>query len=401
MNILVIGNGFDLAHGLPTTYADFMGFIEYFNIFYDSDAININRTKYAEDFKKLNEKVQQYLLSEKVTDRKGVLVKELYSISSKNIWIKHFKKCIDNNMLKGDNWIDFECEILEVVKSLECLQNGVKESLKTHKKIKDVVNDIQLLNRGKEFVEFMNENKVGIVQSDFNYSDFCNDIAKKAIDSLNNELNELIRCLEIYLEDVVGTINIEKQLCDITEIKSIDKLISFNYTDTFNKKYSRYQGVEADYIHGRVNISRGIENNNMVLGIDEYLQGNKKREELDFIQFKKYFQRIYKKTGCKYKHWLANAKKIQTQMYPNGMDRNSPSGYVNNIYIYGHSLDVTDKDILRELILFPNTQVNIFYYNKDDYAQKIRNMVALIDQDELIDRVYGEKPQIVFREIQK
>ena len=25
MNILVIGNGFDLAHGLPTKYTDFLG----------------------------------------------------------------------------------------------------------------------------------------------------------------------------------------------------------------------------------------------------------------------------------------------------------------------------------------------------------------------------------------
>lgn len=28
MNILVIGNGFDLAHGLPTTYQDFLKFTD-------------------------------------------------------------------------------------------------------------------------------------------------------------------------------------------------------------------------------------------------------------------------------------------------------------------------------------------------------------------------------------
>lgn len=28
MNILLIGNGFDLAHGLPTKYADFIDWIE-------------------------------------------------------------------------------------------------------------------------------------------------------------------------------------------------------------------------------------------------------------------------------------------------------------------------------------------------------------------------------------
>lgn len=28
MNILVIGNGFDLAHGLPTKYADFLEWVK-------------------------------------------------------------------------------------------------------------------------------------------------------------------------------------------------------------------------------------------------------------------------------------------------------------------------------------------------------------------------------------
>ena len=28
MSILVIGNGFDIAHGLPTRYADFLNFLE-------------------------------------------------------------------------------------------------------------------------------------------------------------------------------------------------------------------------------------------------------------------------------------------------------------------------------------------------------------------------------------
>ena len=28
MNILIVGNGFDLAHGLPTKYGDFLKFVE-------------------------------------------------------------------------------------------------------------------------------------------------------------------------------------------------------------------------------------------------------------------------------------------------------------------------------------------------------------------------------------
>ena len=36
MNILVIGNGFDLAHGLPTTYGDFLKYVAAFNRVKDS-----------------------------------------------------------------------------------------------------------------------------------------------------------------------------------------------------------------------------------------------------------------------------------------------------------------------------------------------------------------------------
>lgn len=32
MNILLIGNGFDLAHGLPTKYTDFLEFVKMIKI---------------------------------------------------------------------------------------------------------------------------------------------------------------------------------------------------------------------------------------------------------------------------------------------------------------------------------------------------------------------------------
>ena len=37
MNILVLGNGFDLAHGLPTAYPDFLGFCRMIKAVYATD----------------------------------------------------------------------------------------------------------------------------------------------------------------------------------------------------------------------------------------------------------------------------------------------------------------------------------------------------------------------------
>lgn len=38
----------------------------------------------------------------------------------------------------------------------------------------------------------------------------------------------------------------------------------------------------------------------MVLYIDKYLPKKRKDKDVNFIAFKKYYQRIYKRTGCEY-----------------------------------------------------------------------------------------------------
>ena len=65
-----------------------------------------------------------------------------------------------------------------------------------------------------------------------------------------------------------------------------------------------------------------------MLGIDEYLTGERKDQDNEYIEFKKFYQRIFKRTGCRYLTWLKQSQEERL-----------------NIYIFGHSLDVTDKDI--------------------------------------------------------
>lgn len=242
-----------------------------------------------------------------------------------------------------------------------------------------------------------------IVDSKINYTDlenhfFCKSNSKRIISELNNELNNLIRCLEIYLDYVVReNVKISKRLYNIEKIDKIDKLMSFNYTSTFKYIYDVKEQTEYDYIHGVADKNKDIEINNMVLGIDEYLGEKNKDIELDFIQFKKYYQRIYKNTGCEYKKWI---EKIEEDNYIFGKMISSGE-FLNKIYFYGHSLDITDKDILQELILLPKSQITIFYYSKNDYAQKISNLVGLTGQDYLYSNVHGSNPKIVFEEITK
>ena len=50
MTILVIGNGFDLAHHLPTQYCDFLNFIKAFN--------NPGNDDYSSFIKEIKEKIR-------------------------------------------------------------------------------------------------------------------------------------------------------------------------------------------------------------------------------------------------------------------------------------------------------------------------------------------------------
>lgn len=63
MNIIIIGNGFDLAHQLPTKYTDFLNFMKFINRienFNDTfEKFTIDNDKYK--FSELNVDIQKYI----------------------------------------------------------------------------------------------------------------------------------------------------------------------------------------------------------------------------------------------------------------------------------------------------------------------------------------------------
>ncbi|MDM0787963.1 AbiH family protein [Clostridium perfringens] len=393
MNILVVGNGFDLAHGFPTKYWDFMMFIKSFK---EMEHLSKDKLLKLPEFKRLNVDVQNYLAKDEVfnKDNRSDIVKELSKLISNNVWIEYFNSKIQGYENKG--WIDFESEISDVIQALDYYIEFSKYKLKNNK------TDFEKIDNTKkvlmiEFLDcFKKTNKLEQGKTDIDY--FYGDSLKEFIGELNNDLNKLIRCLEIYIGEVAEKVS----ECNVfTKIQSldIDKLISFNYTNTYKNLYDfNSNKIEYDYLHGKADVNRDIKENNMVLGIDEYLNEEDRNNKLELVEFKKYFQRIYKKTGCKHKEWLESASKSQKNQ---GDDFLREGIFLNNIYIYGHSLDVTDKDILEDLLSLPYTQTTIFYLDKRDYAQKISNMIKIIGQDELTNSVYGRNPRIVFKEIEK
>lgn len=143
------------------------------------------------------------------------------------------------------------------------------------------------------------------------------------------------------------------------QIKAINPVyvISFNYTDTY-----KLYGIASDdvfHVHG------SLEKDNMVLGYDDDCP-----EELEFIYFKKYFQRIQKLTG------YINREKFDTTDEYGLTFSNAVI-----IHFYGHSMDKTDGDIIRELKRNSRGFV-VYTYNQEDYEQKVINLIDVFGKEE-------------------
>lgn len=66
----------------------------------------------------------------------------------------------------------------------------------------------------------------------------------------------------------------------------------------------------------------------------------------------------------------------------------------HTVYIFGHSLDVTDKDILKLFICNDNVDTKIYYYRKNEDDKEalgkiIQNLIKIMGQKELIRRTGG------------
>ena len=122
MNILVIGNGFDIAHGLPTGYKDFLLFVSIFQ--------NLSSNVVFAPSCEKEEKMLVFLktLKEKSAnhDESATAIwNELNKLIDKNIWVSYFQK-----INAKERWVDFEQEISKVIQALDGARKLVEEKVK-------------------------------------------------------------------------------------------------------------------------------------------------------------------------------------------------------------------------------------------------------------------------------
>lgn len=285
----------------------------------------------------------------------------------------------------GKDWVDFESEILRVVKKVEKeeMYKSVKSFFsQTIKQRKTIDKDENKLVEFRKMMERIN-------LKDKKQPDFFD---------LRNELVEDLNELQLLLDKYLGYVLSKSEISPLDNIKQFkpDAVLSFNYTDTYRKVYDQEGKIKYDYIHGEITEFGQNPEGRIVLGINEYLDDKEKNNCLEYIEFRKYFQRIFKGTGSEYKDWLDEINQKTEENYqrkeslrgkrPQFVSEMESYPETNQVIFYGHSLDVTDKDILSEIILTENVRCQFYYHDKTSLRSQITNLVKIIGQDELIKR---------------
>lgn len=348
MNILIIGNGFDIAHKLPTKYAEFLhvcSIAKKAEVTWINHHPSVSIKNLKESEKKEVEDVS-VLMGETLWD-------EFTKLLRNNFWISHFQM---RKEVIGENWINFEDEIKSVL-----------ESLYTNIDMMSDKNEVIQLEKiaNLEIIQFCKNNN--LQKNNQTYRDLY--------EKLMYEQRKVARILEIYMDGYINRKEIK--LIPYIKKKNINKVLSFNYTDIYSEKYDAT--IDCCYIHGRADVRKERKKCDLVLGFDDhYVKEAKVIPEL--IPFEKYYQRIVNETDNQYFEWLKEM---------NSSDNNS-------IVVFGHSFGQADGDILRDFFMHEKAKVTIFYYNEFDRAEKIKNLAVILGPDNLIKSTGGSEPKIVF-----
>ncbi len=362
---MLLGNGFDLYYKLPTKYDNFLHVVNFL--------IN-NRSK---TFESIGDVFSQtslqtasgfiaccYNAHQKTFDATQLSeddISEIINLTCNNLWFSYLNKVFNKDV----GWIDFEKEIGYVLK---CFQKAFEKSTFVHFKTEEkyVQYVIELFGF---YIDKIASKKVPTIGAYKVNVDYClempigsgNNIVntEKVVDKLYNELLDLAKALKLYLkcfvENAYELLKNDGTCSRLEFLSHIEKTITFNYTKTYEKMYFNNS---VFHIHGKVN-------DEIVLGVNSDDSDNLESIDTTFVCFKKYFQRTLFETDREYLRWIKEFVDTQTPY---------------RLFAMGHSLDITDRDIIEEVFQSAN-EIIVLYHNVSAKKSYISNLIKMFGKD--------------------
>lgn len=362
MQAILIGNGYDLNLGLPTRYMDFLNTASF---------LLENRAKrfttlgdiFANQFFDDKDKIKSaYTRHKKAYDDTEInqeTINEIIECLDDNLWYKYFY----SSFYKDLKWIDFEKEIRTVVNSFqELFECG---QIKYYRKANTIpfasmciINSFNMFD-GSINISSMLKSEY-LLQYPMRSGNYIID-REKIIQLLLSGLDKLSLALSLYMKCFVDDIidKLDSASLDYKDYFS-DIAITLNYTHTYEKLLENDLRKDADkrnnvyHVHGEVG-------KKIVLGINQDSADFVETANPIFAPFKKYFQRVMYRTDVEYMSFLKANNEMTERL---------------NLFVMGHSLDITDKDIISELFNIANT-ITIYYHSEKSMADMIKNLITI------------------------
>ena len=360
--LILVGNGFDLAHGLKTSYKDFI------DDFWEDVIFKLNMFKsdillFSNEFIEISQNPHPTVdisnfkeLATNYTTLKNFL-------SSKNIRFD-FKNVFFNTLsdISVNNWVDIE----------NIYYFYLKENIEKNKYPK--FSDVSDLNEDFNQTKKILENYLSKINKDFNISNQINkhiqsifnlqDIESKYqteiikliennIKQLNiNDIKKLNKTLEFFLENWRNQNKLEKENFIKSQAKNLGKdileiinlyptetlLLNFNYTNTtldyideFNKINGNYKdyNISEIHIHGELNNPE----NPIIFGFGDDV--DKRYQEFEDLDDNRYLENFKSIAYSQTDHYKRLLEFIESDNF--------------QVFIFGHSCGISDRTMLNTI----------------------------------------------------
>ena len=330
--IILIGNGFDLAHGLKTSYLDF---IDYYwekkkdlydkHIFYYTHLFNSGKgiPKYQDE---------EIVIDEISNDQ-----------TSENLHFQNlFLKQIDEKK-HLHNWVDIEEEYYLSLK--ECVDDKM---------------DIEKLNSDFSVIKKALEEYLSEIQGTAplkNYNVFL-PIDTKIYSVAKQE--DFQRKLEVFEENVESIL-----------------FLSFNYTTT-EKRYPIERNYLEKIFHIHIHIHGELNNpdNPIIFGYGDEIDDS--------------YRIIEKKNDNRFLDNIKSIKYLETDNYRKLMNFINTNAY--QIFIMGHSCGISDRTLLNTLFEHENClSIKVFFHKKEDGTDNYSDIVRNISRNFNDKKIFREK----------
>lgn len=386
--IIIVGNGFDLAHGVKTSYKDF---IEW----YFGKVVEKLKWKYYYKDELLEVRLQR------TRHNSFELPNYLYLDSPKEI-LQNIKKdgyifeCLPFlyriiSGIENKDWVDIEADYYEMLKDYALNKRGDVKQLNEElsyieKKLIEYLTEVENvyfspnpLNDSKAVTNFQNEISK-IIYSPFNQDEF-NFKNSKFIkehreywsrNASNEELRDKLCNLGYEYFQVKSMLNDvenfrQKQGNSIPDACLLPDdiiLLNFNYTSIADK----YRPYSSIHIHGKLD-----DEGSVIFGYGDEL--DKKYKEIEELNDNEYLEKVKSVKYLEKDNYRKLLNYIESEPF--------------QVYIMGHSCGNSDRTLLNTIFEHENcVSIKPFYYQKDNetdtYSEIIRNITRNFNNKQLL-----------------